>query len=190
MQQLYGQKVGGHPRLLSPARRLRWHSGEYFRVPFGQVNASTFRNEVPDVKAILLADVTPTAYHAVVDIGFKEGETAAIWGAGPIGQLIAQWLTKVFGAKKVILIDNVAPRLQWVKDRLNVETINFDTHAKVAEEIMKKVPGGVDVSFDAAGFRYSKSFFHKAMQTLQLETDTPRTSTRPSVLRASLAAFQ
>ncbi len=173
MDQLYGQKIGG---ILGYSHLLGGYAGtqaEYFRVPFGDVNCFHIPDEVPDEKALLLADVSLTAYHSVVDIGFKEGETAAIWGAGPIGQLISQWLTKVFGAKKVILIDNVAPRLQWAKDRLPIETINFDHTGKVAEEILKKVPGGVDVSFDAAGFRYSKSFLHRAMQTLSLETDTP-----------------
>lgn len=175
MEQLYGQKLGG---ILGYSHLLGGYAGtqaEYFRVPFGDINCFHLPDEVPDEKALLLADVSLTAYHSVVDIGFKEGETAAIWGAGPIGQLIAQWLTKVFGAKKVILIDNVAPRLQWAKDRLPIEVINFDHTGQVAEEIMKKVPGGVDVSFDAAGFRYSKSFLHRAMQTLSLEIDTPET---------------
>ncbi|EST07110.1 Alcohol dehydrogenase GroES-like protein [Kalmanozyma brasiliensis GHG001] len=173
MQELYGQKIGG---ILGYSHLLGGYAGtqaEYFRMPFGEVNCFHLPPEVPDEKAILLADVTPTSYHAVVDIDFKEGETAAIWGAGPIGQLIAQWLVRVFGAKKVIIIDNVAPRLQWVKDRLNVEVVNFDHTPKVAEELLKKVPGGVDVSFDAAGFRYAKSFYHKAMQSLNLQTDTP-----------------
>ncbi|SOV01779.1 probable glutathione-dependent formaldehyde dehydrogenase [Ustilago sp. UG-2017a] len=97
------------------------------------------------------------------------------FGAGPIGQLMSQWLIKVFGAKKVILIDNFAPCLQWAKDRLDVEDINFDHTPKVAEKAMKKIPDGVDVSFDAAGCRYSKSFLHKAIQTLSLETGTPET---------------
>ncbi|KAJ1596404.1 hypothetical protein NDA14_007104 [Ustilago hordei] len=88
---------------------------------------------------------------------------------------MSQWLTKVFGAKKVILIDNVAPRLQWATDRLDVEDINFVHTSKVAEEAMKKIPDGVDVSFDAAGCRYSKSLLHKAIQTLSLETGTPET---------------
>jgi len=175
MEHLYGQKLGG---ILGYSHLLGGYAGtqaEYFRVPFGDVNCFHLPDEVPDEKALFLADVSLTAYHSIVDIGFKEGETAAIWGAGPIGQLIAQWLTKAFGAKKVILIDNIAPRLQWAKDRLDIEVINFDHTPKVAEEVMNKVPGGVDVSFDAAGFRYAKSFLHKAMQTLSLESDTPET---------------
>ena len=175
MQQLYGQKLSG---ILGYSHLLGGYAGtqaEYFRIPFADVNCFHLPDEVTDEVAILLADVSLTAYHSIVDTGFHEGETAAVWGAGPIGQLIAQWLTKVFGAKKVILIDNVAPRLQWAKDRLNIDVINFDQTSQVAEEIMKKVPGGVDVSFDAAGFRYAKSLLHKAMRTLALETDTPET---------------
>lgn len=174
MEQLYGQKIGG---ILGYSHLLGGYAGtqaEYFRVPFGDVNCFHVPDSVPDEKAILLADVSLTAYHSVVDINFKQGETAAIWGAGPIGQLIAQWLVKVFEAKRVILIDNVGARLEWAQEHLGVETINFDTTPHVADEIISRV-GGVDVSFDAAGFRYSKSFLHKAMQMLQLETDTPET---------------
>lgn len=173
MDKLYGQKISG---VLGYSHLLGGYAGtqaEYIRIPFGDVNCFKLPDEVPDEKAILLADVTGTAYHSVVDIQFKEGETAAVWGAGPIGQLIAQWLTKVFGAKKVILIDNVVPRLQWAKDRLDIEVINFDLTPDVTAEILKKVPGGVDVSFDAAGFRYAKSFLHRAMQSIGAETDTP-----------------
>ncbi|CBQ70039.1 probable glutathione-dependent formaldehyde dehydrogenase [Sporisorium reilianum SRZ2] len=175
MEQLYGQKLGG---ILGYSHLLGGYAGtqaEYFRMPFGDVNCFHVPPEVPDEKALLMADVTLTAYHAVVDIGFQKGETAAVWGAGPIGQLIAQWLTKVFGAKKVILIDCVAPRLHWAQDRLDIETINFEQTPEVTDEVLKKVPGGVDVSFDAAGFRYAKSLKHKAMQAAGVETDTPET---------------
>ncbi|SPC61937.1 probable glutathione-dependent formaldehyde dehydrogenase [Ustilago sp. UG-2017b] len=148
-EQLYGQKLGG---ILGYSHLLSGYAGtqaEYFRVPFGDVNCIHLPDEVPD---------------DIVDIGF--------WKARP---LPSEWLIKVFGAKKVILIDNVAPRLQWAKDRLDVEDINFDHTPKVAEKAMKKIPDGVDVSFDAAGCRYSKSFLHKAIQTLSLETGAPET---------------
>ncbi|TKY87924.1 hypothetical protein EX895_003020 [Sporisorium graminicola] len=175
MEQLYGQKLGG---ILGYSHLLGGYAGtqaEYFRMPFGDVNCFHIPAEVPDEKALLMADVTLTAYHSVVDISFQKGETAAVWGAGPIGQLIAQWLTKGFGAKKVILIDHVAARLQWAKEHLDIETINFDQTPDVVDEILKKIPGGVDVSFDAAGFRYAKSLKHRAMQAAGLETDTPET---------------
>lgn len=174
MDELYGQKLGG---ILGYSHLLGGYAGtqaEYFREPFGDVNCFHVPDSVSDETALLMADVTLTAYHSVVDIKFQEGETAAIWGAGPIGQLIAQWLLKVFGARKVMLIDNVAPRLHWAQERLNgLETINFDQTPQVAEEVMHKVAGGVDVSFDAAGFRYAKSLKLQTMQTLGVETDTP-----------------
>ncbi|GAC97986.1 alcohol dehydrogenase [Pseudozyma hubeiensis SY62] len=173
MEQLYGQKLGG---VLGYSHLLGGYAGtqaEYFRVPFGDVNCFHVPETVSDEKAIMMADITLTAYHTVVDIDFKEGETAAIWGAGPIGQLVAQWLVRVFHAKQVILIDNVAARLQWAKDKLgNISTINFDVTPDVVAEILKKCPGGVDVSFDTAGARYAKSLAHKAMQMVGAETDT------------------
>ncbi|PWZ03442.1 putative glutathione-dependent formaldehyde dehydrogenase [Testicularia cyperi] len=175
MGKLMGQKIGG---VLGFSHLLGGFAGtqaEYFRIPMAEINCFKIPDKMPDEKAILLTDVSATAYHSVYDIDFKEGETAAVWGAGPIGQLISQWLLRVFKAKTVILIDNEVPRLDWAKDKLGVDTLNFDHVSNVAEEVMRRVPGGVDVSFDAAGFRYAKSFLHRAMQTLSLETDTPET---------------
>ncbi len=55
----------------------------------------------------------------------EEGDTVAIWGCGPVGQFAIQsaWM---FGAGRVIAIDNVPERLALAASSGRAETINFD----------------------------------------------------------------
>lgn len=64
---------------------------EYVRVPFGDVNLLKIPDQVPDEKALYLSDVLSTSWNCVVDTGVKEGDVVAIWGAGPIGQMCAEY---------------------------------------------------------------------------------------------------
>lgn len=70
-------------------------TAEYFRSPFADHNLLKIPDGVSDEKVMFLSDIVCTSYHSVVDVDFKEGQTAAIWGAGPVGLNIAQWLKKV-----------------------------------------------------------------------------------------------
>lgn len=64
---------------------------EYVRVPYGDVNLLQLPDDVPDEKGLGLADVLGTSWNAVVDTGVEEGDTVAIWGAGPVGQTAAEF---------------------------------------------------------------------------------------------------
>jgi len=75
---------------------------EYFRSPYADHNLLVIPEGVSDEKAMFLSDIVCTSYHSVVDIAFKEGQTAAIWGAGPVGLNVAQWLKKVRYRGKVV----------------------------------------------------------------------------------------
>ena len=59
-----------------------------------------------------LAEPMAVALHAIKRAGVKEGDTVAIWGAGPIGIMLASW-AKNLGAGKVILIDIDDQRLAF-----------------------------------------------------------------------------
>ncbi|EPQ27157.1 uncharacterized protein PFL1_05438 [Pseudozyma flocculosa PF-1] len=174
MDKLYGKKIGG---VLGYGHFLGGFAGaqsEAMRMPFADRNCFKVPDSLPDEKALYLSDIVCTSYHSVVDVDFQPGETAAIWGAGPIGLNLCQWLKPdLFNAKKVILVDNDVHRLAFARDRFGVETINFDEVKDVAAAIQELVPIGVDVSFDAAGFRYAKTALHKAMRAVALETDSP-----------------
>ncbi|KDN42739.1 GroES-like protein [Tilletiaria anomala UBC 951] len=154
-----------------------------------------------DERAFMLTDISCTSYHS-------RAENAAIWGAGPIGQHFVQWL-QVFGAKGIILIDNVQTHLDYAKCTLNdvathagkaqIKTLNFNSKADcprgqfLTKKLYELEPLGINVRFDEAGFRYERSIAHTAIRAVALKTDTPETRNEciqaiPKFVRISTAA--
>ncbi|CAO1623444.1 unnamed protein product [Jaminaea pallidilutea] len=175
-EKLYGDRIAGIQGYSGFVGGYDGCQSEHVRVPFADLNTLKIPDGVPDEKALYLSDIVCTSYHNVVDTGFEKGQTAAVWGAGPIGLHVCQWLTKVFGASKVILLDMVPSRLQLAEKEFGVTTININELPKgqtPADAIHQIVPLGVDVSFDCAGFTYAQSWLHKAMMAVGLETDSP-----------------
>lgn len=87
---------------------------EYVRVPLGDVNLLAIPDGVPDEKALYLSDVLATSYNAVHDTAVYPGDSVAIFGAGPIGQMAGVFALKA-GAAKVIFVDT-EPRLTFVRE--------------------------------------------------------------------------
>jgi threonine dehydrogenase-like Zn-dependent dehydrogenase len=148
---------------------------EYTRVPYGEVNLLPLPDDVPDEAGLYLSDVLCTSWHAVVDTGVKKGDVVAIWGAGPIGQMAADF-SLLNGASKVIMIDENW-RLDFIKERYpNIETIDFST-LKKGESVTSKLKEmcenrGPDVSIECAAGEYAKGWAHYFEMMLGLETDT------------------
>lgn len=59
----------------------------------------------------------------------------------------AQW-AKLKGASRVIGIDAIPERLQFAKEKLGIETINFKEFSDVPKRIYQLVPRGLDVALD------------------------------------------
>lgn len=149
---------------------------EYTRVPIGDVNLLKLPDDVPDEKGLFLSDVVATSWNCVVDTGVKEGDVVAIWGAGPIGQMCADFAF-INGASRVIMIDNNW-RLDYVKSKYpKVETVDYTklTGKKpVVEKLKEMVPeGGPDVALECVAGEYPKSWAHTIEMAAGLETDTP-----------------
>jgi len=148
---------------------------EYTRVPYGDVNLLPIPDGVPDEEALFLSDVLCTSWHAVVDTGVKKGDVVAIWGAGPIGQMAADF-SLINGASRVIMIDQNW-RLDFVKSKYpNVDTLDFSTLGKgeSVTSALKKMCNdrGPDVSIECAAGEYAKGWAHYFEMMLGLETDT------------------
>ncbi|KAM0786491.1 hypothetical protein ACM66B_001949 [Microbotryomycetes sp. NB124-2] len=184
MQMLYGNRTSG----MSGYSHLTggWAGGqsEFMRVPFASTNLLPIPDSVPDESALYLSDVLVTSYHQVVDSGVKQGDVVAIWGAGPIGVFCAKW-SLLKGASRIIVIDNVPWRLEYVKEKLGdkIELLNFDEHKDVAARVNELTKGGthgldptrpegVDVALECAAGEYAKSLMHKVETAIGLETDT------------------
>jgi threonine dehydrogenase-like Zn-dependent dehydrogenase len=124
---------------------------EFVRVPMADVGPYVIPDDIDDDTAVLLTDVLPTAYQAAEMGDISEGDTVVIFGAGPIGIMAAKsaWL---FGAGRVIVVDHVEYRLEFVKRFAQCEIVNFKEVDDMALHIKKMTDWlGADVCIDAVG---------------------------------------
>jgi len=85
--------------------------------------------------------------HAVRLCGLADGETVAVFGAGPIG-LSTAVAARCRGAARVIVAEPV-PERRALAAEMGFESI--DVEADPVEQIRDLTDGGVDVAFEAAG---------------------------------------
>ncbi|KAI1293191.1 hypothetical protein EDD11_008496 [Mortierella claussenii] len=172
MEKLYGHRTGG---VMGYSHFVGGFSGaqaEYCRVLYGNTNLLKIPDGLSVEKALFLSDIVPTSFHSVWEAGVQEGEVVGVWGLGPVGLFVVQWLRNVFKASRIIVVDNVPERLQLAKERWGAEVVNFDNDKDVSAKINELVPDGLDRAIDCAGFRYAKSILHKVERAVGLETDT------------------
>jgi len=164
---------------------------EYVRVPMGDVNLLSLPDDVPDElgkssciigrvdethfnAGLYLSDVLCTSWHCVVDTGVQKGDVVAIWGAGPIGQMAAEF-SFMNGASRVIVIDRNW-RLDYVKSKNSaIETLDYSSLPKgdsVTTALKKMVSDGPDVALECAAGEYAKGWAHYFEMLLGFETDS------------------
>lgn len=123
---------------------------EYLRVPYADVGPLKVPTGIPDENLLFLSDIFPTGYMAAENCQIENGDTVAIWGCGPVAQFAIKsaWM---FGAGRVIAIDNVPERLEMAATQGGAETINFDD-VDVYDALMELTAGrGPDRCMDAVG---------------------------------------
>jgi threonine dehydrogenase-like Zn-dependent dehydrogenase len=158
---------------------------EYARVPFADVGPMKIPDGLTDEQVLFLTDIFPTGYMAAENAQFAEGDTVAVWGAGPVGQFAIQsaWM---LGAGRVISIDIVPERLELAATKGKAETIN-STNENVVEKLRAMTGGrGPDACIDAVGMESSghtpDAIYDKVKMAMKLETD------RPTALREAITA--
>lgn len=135
---------------------------EYVRVPYANVGPTVIPAEMDLDDAVLLTDVVPTGYQAAEMGGIKKGDTVVVFGAGPVGIMAAKcsWL---FGAGRVIVIDHLDYRLEFVKNYAQCEVYNFKSLSDPVLFLKKTTDYlGADVCIDAVGCEAAGS----ALQTI------------------------
>jgi threonine dehydrogenase-like Zn-dependent dehydrogenase len=170
----YSHMLGGYPG----------GQAQYLRVPHADVGPIKIPEGVPDEKVLFLSDIFPTGYMAAENAEIEPGDTVAVWGCGPVGQFAIQsaWM---FGAGRVIAIDNVPERLAMAETVSKAETLNFDK-VSVKEALNERTNGrGPDRCIDAVGTEAHvnhmlDTIMDKVKTAVKLETD------RPHVLREAL----
>lgn len=159
-QKLYGNcheansqatAVGGVFGYSHTAGGFNGGQAEYARVPYADVGPTVIPDWMDLDDAVLLTDVVPTGYQAAEMGGIQKGDTVVVFGAGPVGIMAAKcsWL---FGAGRVIVIDQLDYRLEFVKKYAQCDVYNF----KELEDpvvFIKKITDslGADVCIDAVG---------------------------------------
>jgi threonine dehydrogenase-like Zn-dependent dehydrogenase len=134
---LYGGYAGGQAELV--------------RVPFADVGPLRLPAQVSDEQGLFLSDVLPTGYMAAENCGIRAGDTVAVWGAGPVGQMAIK-SAFLLGAHRVIAIDRWPARLLMAATQGKAETINYEAIPDVVEELKQRTGGrGPDACIDAVG---------------------------------------
>ncbi|MBJ7329143.1 MAG: glutathione-dependent formaldehyde dehydrogenase [Solirubrobacteraceae bacterium] len=146
---LYGQVPGGQAELL--------------RVPQAQYGPIKVPHGPPDDRFVYLSDVLPTAWQGVRYADVHAGDTLAVIGLGPIGDMACR--VAQLEDTRVIGIDLVPERLERAKRR-GVETIDASSE-DVVERLLELTGGrGADAVIDAVGMEAHGAPAGKVAQTV------------------------
>ena len=154
---------------------------EYLRVPFADSTHVKVPDGISDEKALFLSDILPTGYQAAVMCDIERGDTVAVWGCGPVGQMAIRSAI-LLGADQVVGIDCLPERLSMAA-AAGAITIDFKRES-VIERLNDLTGGkGPQKCIDAVGTESHVSWSHpdaildRTKQMFLLEND------RPHVLR-------
>jgi threonine dehydrogenase-like Zn-dependent dehydrogenase len=172
----YSHLYGGYPG----------GQAELVRVPFADVGPVRVPERLTNEQVLFLSDVLPTGFMAAENCGIRPGDTVAVWGAGPVGQLAIR-SAYVLGAQRVIAIDRWPARLLMAERQGKAETIDYENIPDVVEELKQRTGGrGPDACIDAAGMEAHGSsldaLYDRVKMKIGLATD------RPHVLRQAIQA--
>ena len=106
--------------------------GEYFRVPFAEVNVAKVPDGVSDEAAMLATDIMSTGFGAIDRAEASFGDSVAVFAQGPLG-LCATAGARARGCGLVIGVDTVPERLEVSKKVGATVVINAKEKDPVAE---------------------------------------------------------
>ena len=134
---------------------------EFVRVPMADIGPTVIPADLDLDDAVLLTDAYPTGYQAAEMGDIKEGDTVVVFGAGPVG-IFAAKCSWIMGAGRVIVVDHLEYRLEFVKNFAQCEIVNFKDVDDMAIHIKKMTDGlGADICIDAVGCEADGSFAQK-----------------------------
>jgi threonine dehydrogenase-like Zn-dependent dehydrogenase len=92
-----------------------------------------------DEQVLFLSDIFPTGYMAAESCDIEPGDTIAVWGCGPVGQL-AMKSAFLLGAERVIGIDRLEERLRMAHEKVGAETLNYE-EVDIYDALMERTGG-------------------------------------------------
>ena len=122
---------------------------EAVRVPYANVGCVKLPDDVTDDQAIMLSDIFPTAWFGARLAEVEDGDTVAVFGAGPVG-IFAVISAFLQGAGRVISVDRHADRLDMAREQ-GAEVVDFDAEDPI--DAIRELTGGIgpDRVIDAVG---------------------------------------
>ncbi len=124
--------------------------GEYFRLPFAEVNVTKVPDGVSDEAAVLATDIMSTAFGALDRADAQFGDSVAGFAQGPLG-LCATAGARARGCGLVVGVDTVPERLEMSKKMGANVVINAKEKDPVAEIMALTNNQGVDIAIEAVG---------------------------------------
>ncbi len=180
---LWGNSPAG---LFGYSHLLGGYSGgqaEYLRVPHADVGPIKIPDELTDEQALFLSDIFPTGYMAAEFCNIEPGQTIAVWGCGPVGQMAIR-SAFLLGAERVIAIDTIAERLRLAE---SAGAMTLDYMAEdVYDRVMEITHGrGADACIDAVG---TEADSRASLDSLvdRVKVATFMGTDRPHVLRQAI----
>lgn len=184
-EKLYGHSGAG---LFGYSHMYGGYAGgqaEFLRVPFVDTNALIIPPGIDDEKVLFLSDIFPTGYMAAENCNIKPGDTVAIWGAGPVGQMCIK-SAFLLGAERVIAIDHIPARLEMAR-AAGAETLDYRDEDSLTDELRFMTGGrGPDACIDAVGLEAHGHTILNAIDTVKQKTKLG--TDRPDALRQAIQA--
>jgi threonine dehydrogenase-like Zn-dependent dehydrogenase len=185
LEKLYGSSGAG---LFGYSHLYGGYAGgqaEYVRVPFADVGPIKVPESLTDEQVLFLSDILPTGYMAAENCNIRTGDTVAVWGCGPVGQM-AIASAYLFGAERVIAIDRIPERLTLAVHHNHAIPLNYEVD-HVFERLNALTAGrGPDSCIDAVGMEAHgtslQAWYDVAKAKTYAETD------RPTALRDAIHA--
>ena len=184
-EDLYGASGSG---LFGYSHMMGGYAGgqaEYARVPFADIGPIKVPGSLSDEQVLFLSDIFPTGYMAAENCTIVPGDTIAVWGCGPVGQMsIVSAL--MLGAERVLAIDRFPDRLRMAAQRPGVTVMNYEQE-DVLERLRALTGGrGPDACIDAVGLEAHGTsidyYYDKAKTATFMATD------RATALRQAIHA--
>ena len=149
---------------------------QYVRVPFADFGPIKVPEGLTDEQALFVSDIFPTGYMAAENCNIQPGDTVAVWGCGPVGQMAIR-SAFMLGAERVIAIDKVPERLRMAEEG-GAETLDYEDVDSLMEELKYRTGGrGPDSCIDAVGMEANghgvQYRYDRVKQAMMLETDRP-----------------
>jgi threonine dehydrogenase-like Zn-dependent dehydrogenase len=183
-EELYGFTTSG---LFGYSHMTGGYAGgqaQYARVPFADVGPIAVPDGLTDEQVLFLSDIFPTGFMAAENCDIKPGQSIAVWGCGPVGQMAIR-SAFLLGAARVFAIDSVPERLRMAV-AAGAEAIDFEEQ-DVFDYLRVETGGrGPDACIDAVGLEAHGATFDAYVD--KVKTAAYLATDRPNALRQAIHA--